>query len=75
VVQLGCSYWLYARAIRRVPALEAVIITAIEPILNPVWVFLVQGERPSRWAILGGILIVSAVTGRAVRASARPAPV
>jgi drug/metabolite transporter (DMT)-like permease len=75
VVQLGCSYWLYARAIRRVPALEAVIITAIEPILNPVWVFLVQGERPSRWAILGGLLIVSAVTERAVRASARPAPV
>jgi drug/metabolite transporter (DMT)-like permease len=58
-----------------VPALEAVIITAIEPILNPVWVFLVQGERPSRWAILGGLLIVSAVTERAVRASARPAPV
>ena len=65
VVQLGCSYWLYARAIRQVTALEAVIIPVIEPILNPVWVFLVNGERPSRWALLGGVIVLSAVTLRA----------
>lgn len=65
IVQLGFSYWLYARAIRQVTALEAVIIPVIEPILNPVWVFLANGEKPSRWAFLGGIIVLSAVTLRA----------
>jgi drug/metabolite transporter (DMT)-like permease len=65
VVQLGFSYWLYARAIRQVTALEAVIIPVIEPILNPVWVFLANGEKPSRWALLGGVIVLSAVTLRA----------
>ena len=64
VVQLGFSYWLYARAIRQVTALEAVIIPVIEPILNPVWVFLVAGERPSPWALVGGVIVLSAVTLR-----------
>jgi len=64
VVQLGFSYWLYARAIRQVTALEAVIIPVIEPILNPVWVFLVAGERPSPWALVGGAIVLSAVTLR-----------
>lgn len=66
VVQLGFSYWLYARAIRHVTALEAVIIPIIEPILNPVWVFLVSGEKPSGWALLGGLIVMGAVTARAL---------
>jgi drug/metabolite transporter (DMT)-like permease len=65
VVQLGFSYWLLARAIRHVSALEAVLIPVIEPILNPVWVFLFQGERPSAVALLGGAIVLLAVTGRA----------
>ncbi len=65
-MQLGFSYWLYARAIRHVTALEAVIIPIVEPILNPVWVFLVSGEKPSRWALLGGLIVIAAVTARAL---------
>ncbi len=65
VVQLGVSYWLYARAIRHVTALEAVLIPVIEPVLNPVWVLLFVGERPSGWALLGGVIVLSAVTLRA----------
>jgi drug/metabolite transporter (DMT)-like permease len=64
VVQLGCSYWLYARAIRHITALEAVLIPVLEPILNPVWVFLVRGERPSGWAFVGGLVVLGAVTSR-----------
>ncbi len=41
--------------------LDASIIGFIEPLLNPVWVFLFVGEQPSRWAILGGMVIVSSV--------------
>ena len=72
VVQLGFSYWLYARAIRQVTALEAVIIPVIEPIFNPVWVFLANGEKPGRWALLGGLIVLSAVTFRALISLRRP---
>jgi drug/metabolite transporter (DMT)-like permease len=65
VVQLGFSYWLYARAIRHVTALEAVLIPVIEPILNPLWVLLFLHEKPTRSAILGGAVVLSAVTLRA----------
>lgn len=64
VVQLGVSYWLYARAIKHVTALEAVLIPVIEPILNPLWVLFFLHEKPTRWAILGGAIVLSAVTLR-----------
>lgn len=66
VVQLGVSYWLYARAIKHVTALEAVLIPVIEPILNPVWVLLATGEKPSPLALVGGAIVLTAVTLRAV---------
>lgn len=66
VVQLGVSYWLYARAIRHVTALEAVLIPVIEPILNPVWVLIAMGEKPGRFALIGGAIVLTAVTVRAV---------
>ena len=64
-VQLGVSYWLYARAIRHVTALEAVLIPVLEPLLSPVWVLLFIGEKPSALALVGGALVLSAVTLRA----------
>jgi drug/metabolite transporter (DMT)-like permease len=66
VVQLGISYWLYVRAIKHVTALEAVLIPVIEPILNPVWVLLMIGERPTGLALLGGVIVLGAVTLRAI---------
>jgi drug/metabolite transporter (DMT)-like permease len=66
VVQLGVSYWLYARAIRHVSALEAVLIPVVEPILNPAWVLLFRHEKPSGWALVGGVIVLSAVTLRAL---------
>ncbi len=61
-VQLGFSYILYSIAIKRVTALEGIMVPMLEPVLNPIWVFLFLGEQPGRWAIPGGIIvIVSAV--------------
>lgn len=77
VVQLGCSYWLYARALRHVSALEAVLIPVVEPILNPVWALLALGEKPGAYALAGGALVLGAVTLRAVasvRAGGQPVP-
>jgi drug/metabolite transporter (DMT)-like permease len=65
VVQLGVSYWLYARAIKHVSALEAVIVPVIEPILNPVWVLLALHEKPTPLALIGGAIVLTAVTIRA----------
>ena len=58
VFQLGISYFLYAEAIKSVRALDAILIPTIEPILNPVWVFLFIGETPGMWAIIGGSIVV-----------------
>jgi drug/metabolite transporter (DMT)-like permease len=66
VFQLGLSYMLYALAIKHVTALEGILIPVIEPILNPVWVFLVLGEYPGPWAFVGGFIVLSAIVGRSV---------
>lgn len=66
VVQLGTPYILYSIAIKNVTALEAILIPVIEPILNPVWVFLLMGETPSPFACLGGIIVITAVTFRCI---------
>ena len=77
VVQLGVPYLLYVRAIRHVTALEAVIIPVVEPVLNPLWVMLVIGEKPSALSLFGGTIVVGAVTLRAIasirRSTAAPA--
>jgi drug/metabolite transporter (DMT)-like permease len=62
VVQLGIAYTLFTVGMARgVRSLDAGIVCYIEPVLNPVWVFLVLGERPSAWALLGGTIITAAV--------------
>jgi drug/metabolite transporter (DMT)-like permease len=65
-VQLGLPYVFYATAIKHVSALEATLIPLLEPVLNPLWVMLALGERPGPWAIVGGLLVLSAVLGRGV---------
>lgn len=74
IVQLGLAYLIYARAIKHVTALEAVLIPVIEPILNPLWVMLVLGEKPSPLALLGGAIVLGAVTWRAMSSIRRPPP-
>ncbi len=62
VVQIGVAYTLFTVAMARgVRSLDAGIVGYIEPILNPIWVFLAIGERPTKWALIGGGIIVTAV--------------
>ena len=65
VVQLGLPYVLYALALRHVRAIEGILLPMIEPVLNPVWVFLLLGEAPGPLALLGGAIILGAVIFRA----------
>ncbi|MBI4765909.1 MAG: EamA family transporter [Deltaproteobacteria bacterium] len=72
VFQLGLSYLLYTEALKRISALEGTLITSIEPILNPVWVFLALGEKPGPWALIGGAMVLVAVTGRSLLKTSSP---
>jgi len=62
----GLSFVLYTAVIMRLKAIEAVIAQTIEPIFNPIWVFLVVGETPGPWALVGGIVVLTSVTLHAV---------
>ena len=62
VIQIGLAYTFFTLGMARgVRSLDAGIVGYIEPVLNPVWVFIFLGERPSTWAIVGGAIIISAV--------------
>jgi drug/metabolite transporter (DMT)-like permease len=74
VFQLGLSYRFYAQAIKHVTALEAVLIPVIEPVLNPIWVLLFFGERPGVLALFGGVIVLGAVTLRALASIRAPRP-
>lgn len=69
VFQLGISYICYAVAIKKVTAMEGILIPMLEPILNPVWAFLFLGERLGLWALLGGFFVVLSIVFRSVMAS------
>jgi drug/metabolite transporter (DMT)-like permease len=60
VVQIGLAYVCVTRAIRHVPAFEATTILLLEPVMNPIWAWLVHGEKPGPWALAGGAIILSA---------------
>ncbi|MEO9255660.1 MAG: DMT family transporter [Tepidiformaceae bacterium] len=66
VVQIGLAYLVFGFGVARVQALEASLIGMLEPVLNPVWVFLALGETPGWWAVAGGSVIVVAVVTRTV---------
>ena len=60
VIQIALAYAFLVRGVRRVGALEVSLLLLLEPILNPVWAWIVHGERPSTWALVGGGVIVGA---------------
>lgn len=70
VFQIGLAYFLFTYGVTHgVRSLDASIIGFLEPLLNPIWVFLFLGETPSRWAILGGAIIISAIIFHTIKAN------
>jgi drug/metabolite transporter (DMT)-like permease len=65
VFQIGAAYLCLSSAVRHVGALEASIILLAEPALNPLWAWLLHGERPSGWALAGGVVILGATLAKA----------
>ena len=62
IFQIGIAYLLFNAGMRHLTATAAVVTGTLEAVLNPVWVFLGVGERPSSWALLGGLLILGTIT-------------
>ncbi|MBI4263693.1 MAG: DMT family transporter [Acidobacteria bacterium] len=84
VVQIGLAYVCLTAAIARLPALEVSLLLLLEPVLNPLWTWLVRGESPGGWVLAGGAVILAATGVKATYDSrgsvpsitaARPAPV
>jgi DME family drug/metabolite transporter len=63
VFQIGVAYIALTCSIRHVPGLEASTLLLLEPVFNPIWTWLVHGERPSEFALIGGALIILAAFG------------
>ena len=66
VFQLGIPYLLYVLAIPNVTAIDAVLIPVLEPLLNPLWVFIFANESPTLFSLLGGGLVLLSVTVRGI---------
>jgi drug/metabolite transporter (DMT)-like permease len=75
VFQIALAYVFVTNAIQVVPALEASVILLLEPVLNPLWAWLVQRETPGAWALLGGAIILGATTYKSWSESRVTAPV
>jgi drug/metabolite transporter, DME family len=58
VFQIALAYILLLRGLENVRALEASLLLLLEPVLNPVWAWLVHGERPGAWSLTGGAIIL-----------------
>ena len=62
VFQLGLSYVLYVKASKYCPPLACCLLGAVEPLLNPVWVFIFNGEKPGIFALIGAVVVIVSIT-------------
>lgn len=66
IFQVGIAYILYAKAIEHLTVIESILIPALEPILNPIWVLIIIGETPSIKALVGGTIVIVALISRSI---------
>jgi drug/metabolite transporter (DMT)-like permease len=62
----------FSRAVPQVRAIEVSLLLLLEPVLNPLWAWLVHGETPGPYAVLGGAIILGATAQHAWSARAAP---
>ena len=75
VVQIGVAYALLTSAMSHLPALEVSLLLLLEPVLNPIWTWLVRDENPGAWVWAGGAIIIAATAIKTIydaRSSASP---
>lgn len=67
VFQMALPYILMAFAVKYLSAVQTILLAVLEPILNPVWVFLVVGEAPGIKALLGTVVVIAAITRKSLK--------
>jgi drug/metabolite transporter (DMT)-like permease len=73
VCQIALAYMFLTAAIRVLPALEVSLLLLIEPVLNPTWTWLIRGEHPGTYTIVGGAIIIAATALKSVYDARVPA--
>ena len=66
VFQIAVAYIFLTSAIAHLPALDVSLLLLLEPVLNPIWTWLVRGEEPGAWTVAGGAIIIVATAGKAI---------
>jgi drug/metabolite transporter (DMT)-like permease len=66
IFQIGLAYAVFTYSIKRIEGIEAALIAMIEPVMNPIWVYIGYGERPSTFAIVGGLIILATISVRTI---------
>jgi len=73
VCQIGLAYVCLTAGIRHLQALEVSLLLLVEPVLNPVWTWVLRGESPGTWTMVGGGIILTATALRSLH-DARASP-
>jgi len=74
IFQLALPYVMFMKGLRTVPATEAALITLLEPVLHPVWVWIGVREAPNAWTVIGAVLITAALLVRFSAPARAPTP-
>jgi len=59
--QIGLGFALLTVGARLIPATQVGLITLLEVVLGPVWVWLALDERPSTLTLVGGAIVIVAI--------------
>ena len=71
VCQIGVAYVFLTAAMRVLPALEVSLLLLIEPVLNPIWTWMIRDEQPGTYTIIGGAIIIAATAIKSALRRAR----
>ena len=61
MVNLGLGLALFVTGARLIPSVLSALLSVIEPILGPIWVWLVHGETPTQLVLVGGAIVMGAL--------------
>jgi len=71
VGQMALGLAFLALGAQLLPAAEVALISLLEVVLGPLWVWLVEGERPAALTIVGGVVVIVAVAIQALGGDGR----
>ena len=74
VLQLGLPFIVLSLVIKQLNAVETILIQTLEPVLNPIWVFIIINERPTPSALIGAAIVATAVTVNALNDARQSIP-